>query len=95
MQVGDVITLSKQRFLSLAKAGLVVSRTGSKYYYDQNSNKDFNRPGAIQGYLQTIKLLGIELEVPITNCWRYFDDVNTFTIVTLPKLKLLRTRKCN
>lgn len=95
MQVGDVITLSKQKFLSLAKAGLVVSRTGSKYYYDHNSNKNFNRPEAIQGYLLTIKLMDIELEVPITNCWRYFDEVNTFTVVALPKLKLLRTRKCN
>lgn len=95
MQVGDVITLSKQKFLLLAKAGLVVSRIGSKYYYDQNSEKNFSRTGAIQGYLQTIKLLDIELKVPISNCWRYFDNTHTFTIVTLPKLKLLRTRKCN
>lgn len=95
MQVGDVITLSKQKFLLLAKAGLVVSRTGSKYYYKQNSDKNFSRTGSIQGYLQTIKLLDIELEVPTNSCWHYFDNVNTFTIVTLPKLKLLRTRKCN
>lgn len=55
MQVGDVITLSKQKFLLLAKAGLVVSRTGSKYYYKQNSDKNFSSTGSIQGYLQTIR----------------------------------------
>lgn len=91
MQVGDVITLTKEEFLVKAKQGLVVSYGHLYFFYSAEPIERFAAftnyiPGYVYGYST------LEPQTPILGSWRLFPG--KFIVRRLPKFgKLLKARK--
>ena len=101
-----IITLTKEQFLLLAKAGMEVARvtdmenypnTYNIYYYNPltiASDSDNSSQSAISGYVFRLKRCGSYSDF-IRGLWDYFDGVEKFQVIKPPHLKILRSRKCS
>lgn len=101
-----IITLTKEQFLLLAKAGMEVTRvtemenypnTYNIYYYNPlaiASDTDSSRQSAISGYVFRLKRCDSPTDF-IMGLWDYFDGVEKFQVIKPPHLKILRSRKCS
>ena len=101
-----IITITKEQFLLLAKAGMEVARvtemesypnTYNIYYYNPSAiapDSDNSRQSAISGYVFRFKRYGSYSDF-IKGLWDYFDGVEKFQVIKPPHLKILRSRKCS
>lgn len=101
-----IITITKEQFLLLAKAGMEVARvtdmenypnTYNIYYYNPLAivpDSDSSRQSAISGYVFRLKRCDSSSDF-IMGLWDYFDGVEKFQVIKPPHLKILRSRKCS
>ena len=101
-----IITITKEQFLLLAKAGMEVARvtemedcpnTYCIFYYNPLAivpDSDNGYQSAISGYIFRRKRCDISSEF-IMGLWDYFDGVEKFQVIKPPHLKILRSRKCS
>lgn len=101
-----IITITKEQFLLLAKAGMEVARidemedypdTHNIYYYNPSAiapDSDNSRLSAISGYVFRLKCWGSPSDF-IMGLWDYFNGVEKFKVIKPPHLKILRSRKCS
>lgn len=101
-----IITLTKEQFLLLAKAGMEVARVTDMENYPNNynifyynplaiaPNLDNGRQSAISGYVFRLKCWDSHSGF-IMGLWDYFDGVEKFQVIKPPHLKILRSRKCS
>lgn len=99
-----IITLTKEQFLLLAKAGMEVARvaemenypdTHNIYYYNPSAIvPDNSYRSAISGYVFRPKLRDRHNDF-IMGLWDYFNGVEKFKVIKPPHLKILRSRKCS
>lgn len=98
-----IITITKEQFLLLAKAGMEVTRidemedypnTYNIYYYNPLAIAPDDSQSAISGYVFRYKHCDIYSDF-IMGLWDYFDGVEKFQVIKPPHLKILRSRKCS
>ena len=99
-----IITITKEQFLLLAKAGMEVARvtemenypnTYNIYYYNPSAIvPDNSLQSAISGYVFRLKHCDSYSDF-IMGLWDYFGGVEKFQVIKPPYLKILRSRKCS
>lgn len=92
MQVGDTITITKAEFLILAKRGLVLKAFNTYYRYIENPSRLVRGSESILGYVISNTTSGPSYTDHIRGLWGYFDDNTLFTVESLPKTIIYRTR---
>lgn len=93
MQVGDIITLTKEDFLRLAPLGLQVKVADSNliYYYSRIAAASYlARYNEIPGYGYHYHIDSNNIVDHIRGLWDKFDGTTPFIVVATPNLKIYK-----
>lgn len=95
MQVGSLITLTKEDFIRLAPLGLRVHYCGTTYYYHKNPRTDDLWGDAIKGYVfGYFNPLEQYDHIHLRGFWSRFNGTNEFKVITPPITTLYKRSSC-
>lgn len=96
MRVGDIITLTKEQFLTLAPKGLQVARTGAldsifRYVTLAPDYSNTVYENYINGYIFYYSWNPDQYN-PINGLWVFFDGITKFKVIQPPRTRISKTR---